>query len=77
MYSHSISIATIEPQGAHLPAQCLLAHRDTKLFPEPLGQITQTPPHDTIEIGRRHLFSGLCQCGPLTIVEPLFGSMST
>ena len=27
-------------QGTHLPAQRLFAHRDTKFFPEPLGQIT-------------------------------------
>lgn len=28
------------PHGTHLPAQSLFAHRDTKLVPEPLDQIT-------------------------------------
>ncbi|OCP34430.1 hypothetical protein BC360_30120 [Ensifer sp. LC163] len=38
----------------HLTAQRLFAHRDAKLFPKPLDEITQTPAHNTIEV-IRHL----------------------
>ncbi len=57
-------------KGTHLPAQRLLAHRDTKIFPETLRQITQSPAHDPVEIGRRTPLNGLCQRGPLNIVQP-------
>ncbi len=55
--------------GAHLPAERLFAHRDTELLPQPLGQIAQTSAHDTVEIGRRSPFDGLCQGRPLNIVQ--------
>ena len=56
--------------GTHLPAERLLAHRDAKLLPNPLGQIAQTPANDAVEIGCRPTLDGLRQGRTLLIVQP-------
>lgn len=57
------------PHGTHFAPQGLLAHRDAELFPNPLCQITQTPPNDAIEIRRRSALDGLCQGCALIFVQ--------
>lgn len=61
--------------GTHFAAQGLLAHRDAELFPNPLGQITQTPTNDAIEILCRSALYGLRQGRSLFVVQGLPGAL--
>ncbi|PDV85578.1 hypothetical protein CO652_25915 [Rhizobium sp. H4] len=66
-----VSVAAIAvAQGTHLPAKRLFAYRDAEFQPKPLGQILQTLAHDAIEVGRRSALDGLCQGGPLAMIQP-------
>jgi hypothetical protein len=57
------------PHGTHFATQGLLAHRDAELFPNPLGQITQTPSDDAIKLRRRSALDGLRQGRSLFVVQ--------
>ena len=64
--------------GPYFAAQRLLAHRNAKLFPKPLGQIAQTPANNAVEIGCRPTLDGLRQGRTLLIAQPrlLTGSLA-
>ncbi len=54
---------------AHFPAQGLLAGRNTKRLPQPLGQIAKTPANNAVEVGCGATLDRLCQCRTLVVIE--------
>jgi hypothetical protein len=55
--------------GAHLATQGFFTHRHSEFFPNPLSQITQTPPNDAIQIRCGPAFQGLRQRRSLFVVQ--------